>query len=125
MRFLGDSRISFAVGFIAALIVPFVLLVALIPKPGAVVPDEIAAQFGVTVQVVSETPCGLAGCFLRATPDTIYIEPGFDGEELRYLILHEIGHVIQHRLGIPLDECGADRFAQSMGSTFGAYCAPE
>lgn len=125
MKYLGDSRISFAVGFIAALIAPFILLVVLVPKPGMTVDNDIASQFGVTVQIVEDPPCGESGCFLRATPDVIYVKEGLGAEWFRYVVLHEIGHVIQYRLGLPMDECAADRFAQSMGSEHGGYCAPE
>lgn len=88
---------------------------------------KIAATFGVKIVWSPLSPCILdgpefTGCFDDHTPNTIYMKPGMDRANEYYVALHEIGHVLQHRLGKILNECDADRFAQSMGSTLGYYC---
>jgi hypothetical protein len=91
--------------------------------------DSIAAKFDVQIVWQNRVLCAgpddrVAGCFTPAAPDTIFVRTGQTPELERYIVLHELGHVIQYRLGLDRDECGADRFAQSMGSTYGNYCAP-
>lgn len=89
--------------------------------------DEIAATFGVKI-VWSVLPCKIAlpteteGCFLPDTPNVIYVDPASQGElRLHQTVLHELGHVVQQRLGIKRSECGADRFAMSLGSIGGNH----
>lgn len=95
--------------------------------------DAVAAQFDVTVNwfdrddpTVCANPEGLeyAGCFHYTQPDVINVMRGLTPEQEAHTVLHEIGHVLQNRLGLEPNECDADRFAQSMGSNFGAYCPP-
>src|SRR5690554_4482123 len=84
--------------------------------------EELAARFDATiVWTDSDRNCGV-GCFWADTPNVIYVSPGMDAESTRHVVLHEIGHVLHHRVGMPVDECAADLFAQSMGSTMGGYC---
>lgn len=76
--------------------------------------DELAAQFGVAiVWTDDDRNCGL-GCYRRGTPDVIYVEPGHDAVKTRHIVLHEIGHALHHRLGLPSSEDDADRFAEAM-----------
>lgn len=86
-------------------------------------PQEIAADFGLTVVwFTDESPCGavdeMIGCYDSDTPDVIYIAEGMDADKERSVILHEIGHALHDRLGLPIDECAADQFAASMGATY-------
>lgn len=89
---------------------------------------QIAEDFGVTIVWTPVTPCAITGgthvigCFVPTTPNTIYVQPNLPEGKTRYSVLHEIGHVMQWRLGRQLGECAADRFAQSLGSTGGNYC---
>lgn len=78
---------------------------------------KIAASFGVTIQWQDRVECegDALGCFETATPNTIYVKTGMDPSETRYVVLHEIGHVSQNRLGLDLNECNADEFARSLG----------
>lgn len=85
--------------------------------------DSIAEQFG--AKIIWENHCEpeeRGGCFLPHTPDVIYVSEGMPADLEEYVILHELGHLMQHRLGQPFNECAADRFAQSLGSGFGEYC---
>lgn len=76
--------------------------------------DELAAQFGVTiVWTDDDRNCGL-GCYRRTTPDVIYVEPGHPDAKMRHVVLHEVGHALHHRLGLPPSEDAADRFAEAM-----------
>lgn len=88
-------------------------------------PEDIASRFDVAVVWFEgdDSPCdaGSGGCFDPETPDVVYIMRGLDAEVERSLILHEIGHVLQFRLGLPLDECAADLFAESMGASWLGY----
>jgi Zn-dependent peptidase ImmA (M78 family) len=90
---------------------------------------QIAASFGVNIVWAKHSPCELQGdvflgCFTAATPNTIYVAPDMSDANEYYIVLHEIGHVLQHRLGNMQDECAADRFAQSMRSNLGMTCPP-
>lgn len=124
-NFRGQVQ-GFAIG--AAVVAGIMLgAPALFPGPASATDaTQIADQFGVTV-VWSTAPCSLMdptaqGCFLTNTPNTVYVSPGLSAMRTRYAVLHEIGHVMQHRLGESIDECGADQFAQSLGARFGHYC---
>lgn len=88
--------------------------------------DDIAAQFNVTVRYFdSGSPCGevtdASGCFRVVEPNVVYVQSGLDPDIERSVLLHEIAHVIQHRTGVPQDECGADEIAQNLGATWTAY----
>ena len=86
--------------------------------------DEMAATFGVEIVWTSVSPCqgirtDAIGCHIELTPSRIYVSPDLTASDTRYIVLHEIGHVVQSRLGIPLDECEADNFARSLGAVVG------
>lgn len=88
--------------------------------------DEIASAVGVSIDWDRErlAKCGgdeALGCFRPSAPGVVHLSPDL-GDYTRQVLLHEIGHVLQHRLGQPLDECGADLFAASMGSDEGYHC---
>lgn len=126
--------LAFMGGVVTVLALVVVGLVSLLlSRPSAApVPDDLAARFGVSiVWFDNQSPCGpsddFGGCFEPVTPDLIYVMKGLDPEVERSIILHEIGHVLQYRLGEPLDECAADLFARSMGATWAGYaeeCPP-
>lgn len=84
--------------------------------------EAIASQFHVAV-VWDATGCsGAPGCHWTQTPDVIYLEPGRDAAATRQTALHELGHVMQYRLGLPADQCGADRFAEALGGGEPTHC---
>jgi hypothetical protein len=87
-------------------------------------PESIAQKFGVEIVWDADLHlrCGGYACFSPATPDLIYVKPGLSDDETKRVVLHELGHVVEYRLGIPLDECNADRFAAALGATWGSYC---
>ena len=102
------------------------LIIALASSGRSTQYDEIARDFGVTiVWDTSLVPsCGDYGCHTVLTPNVIYVSPDLGDGTMR-IVLHELGHVMQWRLGIPKDECGADQFAASLGAGWGSYCRPE
>lgn len=113
-----------ALGFVVALGIALVAILVLGYAPPAVSEShEIAAKFDVEVVFTDALPCGdeMGGCFLPQTPDVVYVRNGLAQATRNSVILHEIGHVLQHRLRLPQDECAADAFAQSMGATVLAY----
>lgn len=124
---------SYLAGFVSALVLVgaavggVIVAPALASSPASSTDaTQIADQFGVTV-VWSTVPCSLMdptaeGCFLANTPSTVYVSAGLSALRTRYAVLHEVGHVMQHRLGESISECGADQFAQSLGARFGHYC---
>lgn len=119
---------GFAGGVVSVLAVVAAALAALVfsAPSNAAVADDLAGRFDVEVVWFGESsPCGEAsergGCWQRVTPDVIYVQSGFDADTTRSIILHEIGHVVQYRLGIPMDECQADLFAISLGATWTGY----
>lgn len=81
--------------------------------------NKIASKFGVSIIWTSDwRNCSArgemsqySGCWLSITPDVIYVSPGMPQNLEDFIILHETMHVLQHRLGSPIDECEADRFA--------------
>jgi len=80
--------------------------------------DDFTLNCGVTAE-------HLGGCFQPRYPDTIILSPRLQGESLRYVTLHELAHVHQHRAGLPLDECAADAQALAWGADPAhAYYAP-
>lgn len=133
-----DIGLGFGAGLAVAALVAVVLIqapereaaaayttVASAPSAAANVADmeALAERFDVSiVWTGDERNCGGGGCFSSATPGVIYVKPGLDAVSTRHLVLHELGHVLHYRVGLGLDECAADRFAQSMGSTGGTYC---
>jgi hypothetical protein len=85
-------------------------------------PEAMAAQFDIAI-VWSTAPCeGALGCHWTQTPDVIYVDPTLDAAQTKHVVLHELGHVMQYRLGLPNDQCGADRFAESLGGGAPTYC---
>jgi len=94
--------------------------------PTKVHPSELGAAFDVTVLYFEDSsPCGSgdqhAGCFRWLEPDVIYIKAGMDPEVERSVTLHEIGHVLQYRAGVPGTECEADEIARLLGATWFGY----
>jgi hypothetical protein len=61
----------------------------------------------------------LGACYLP--PARIVIQSGLDWDLTKYLVLHQLGHVEQYRIGVPLDECGGDLFAHMHSSTISNY----
>lgn len=118
--FLGGM--VFALGLVAAA----VMIVALTSLQRVQSAEEIASSFGVTIVWNTHLvpSCGSYGCHSVLTPNVIYVSPDL-GDDTRRIVLHELGHVMQWRLGIPADECGADRFAAALGEAWGDYCALE
>ena len=110
---------GFAVGAatVAAIMVGLPMLSASSPNPEL---DEFAASLGVDIVWTSLNPCKLhrsdnIGCFVVATPNTIYVEPSIKNPGMdTFAVLHELGHVMQNRRGLPLDEKGADRMAWAL-----------
>lgn len=85
--------------------------------------EATAERFGVNiVWDASFAGCGGVGCFVQSTPSVIYVSPHLDDDTERRIVLHELGHAVQWRLGLALDECAADRFAESLGGGAGTYC---
>lgn len=88
--------------------------------------NPIASQYGVSINWNKDdlafacSPIAL-GCFVEHTPTVIYVSPDL-GDYTEQVILHELGHVMQYRNGVPMDECGADQFAALMGSDEGYNC---
>lgn len=113
---------AFALGVAAAV----VLTIGLATSERGEDAEAIADSFGVTI--VWDThlvpSCGAFGCHTPLTPDVIYIAPDL-GTDTRRIVLHELAHVLQWRLGLPKDECDADRFAAALGEPWGSYCAPK
>lgn|GEM_PF-6534165 len=109
-----------AAGVVATLALVFIALlaIALQPKPTPSA-EEIATEFGLEIVWMDETfDCEgeeAWGCFRDTTPDIIYVATGLSDELERYVILHETGHAMHHRLGIESTECAADQFARSLG----------
>jgi hypothetical protein len=120
-----DRLTAFAAGAVAALAVcagALGLIAAnAAPTRPAAESNEIAAEFAVEVGWFDDTnnPCPTEtslGCYIsEEDPDVIYVREDL-GPLTDSVILHEIGHVMQGRLGLPFDECGADDFARSMGA---------
>jgi len=126
MRAPSTSLLAFLVGLVAgALVMVLAGIGVLVVLRGGSVPDddELAGRFGVEVVRVDEVTCeggDAIGCFDPLTPDRVTIANGL-GELERSVLLHELAHVLQHRAGMPLDECGADRIALELGATWTGY----
>ena len=108
---------------VAAIMVGLPLMSAPSPTPSL---DEFAASIGVEIAWAPVTPCTFAkpqslGCYLPATPDVIYVVPS-SSKNNKQVVLHELAHVMQHRLGLWLNECDADRLANTLGAHSGEYC---
>ena len=95
-----------------------VLVLALVnPLAAGQDPEAIAGKMDMSI-VWDASSCrddSAVGCFWPTTPDLIFIAPGMDAEMTRQVVLHELGHTMQFRLGLDQSECGADTFAQSLG----------
>lgn len=119
---------AYVAGIVTVLAIAFGLLLTLVlsaPQP-ATEANELADRFGVEIVWFDEvSPCGSVhehgGCWQRVSPDLIYVQSGIDEAIMQAVVLHEIGHVLRHRLGLPQDECAADAFALSMGATWTGY----
>jgi len=112
---------GFAVGaaFVAAAMVGLPMLGAGSPTPEL---DEFAESLGVEIIWTDTHPCLLKaptseGCHTAPMPNTIFIDPDARADDLRFLVLHEIGHVLQDRLDMERDECHAYRIADAIGGT--------
>lgn len=121
---------AFAAGACSVLLVVAVVLGVAVAARGsekteesplytAVAPHEIADEFGVDVTYFGTSPCGdtdhILGCWDPATPELIYVSATIDDPDLEmWVVLHEIGHVMHHRLGTDGTECAADMFARSV-----------
>ena len=92
--------------------------------PSKTDPTRVAESFGVTVKVVDHLECSAAdaiGCYSPVDPNTVYILAGLEPDVERYAVLHELGHVLQERAGVPRDECGAEAIARALGATYSSY----
>lgn len=79
-----------------------------------------------TKMVLTDDPernCGgyRGGCFQSDTPDTIYVSPSVKLYYLDYVIIHELGHLIDYANGTMSDdsavtECAADQYAKDAGA---------
>ena len=103
------------------LVVAFIVHLAGQPltTPGST--DELLDRFDAQLERVEDLHCGsidAAGCFVA--PDLIQVDTGV-GELEHDVVLHELGHLIQYRLGLPADECQADAFAILFGATHVGY----
>lgn len=65
---------------------------------------------------VNCAPEGWGGCFRPEFPDSIFVSSGLSDTAQRYIVLHELAHLHQHRSGLPLDECAADAQALAWGA---------
>lgn len=85
--------------------------------------EELAAEFGVSIVWTDSThpESPGPGSFDPETPNLIYVSSEMDEGATHHTVLHEAGHAMQHRMGVPYDECGAEDFARVMGSTYYSY----
>jgi len=109
---------GFAIGAatIAAIMVGLPMLSAPTPAPEL---DEFADSLGIQIVWTKHHPCeiyGNIGCFTQTTPNVVYVEPDLGEDVTRYVLLHEVAHVLQFRLGEPLKECKADHIAALLGA---------
>jgi len=75
--------------------------------------DAIAKQIGLTITWKVPPTCDNSyGCFTPLTPDVIYVSPNLRQSETYRIVLHEMGHVMQYRMGMAQNECKADQFAE-------------
>lgn len=119
---------------VLALIATTLLTAAVIPDPAPRASagntyDNIAAEYGVTIDwfTQAEAVCdeGASGCIDYDSLDSINVMSGQTNYWTLYVVLHEIGHVIQYREGgaEALNECDADAWALEHGAlTAGYYC---
>lgn len=119
---------AYLAGVVTVLPICLLLAVLMLARVDGAMPttngSDLGSAFGVTVVWFDpdESPCadGNAGCFKSQTPNVVYVQRDL-GEFERSVVLHEIGHAIQHRLGLGSDECAADQFAASLGATWFGY----
>lgn len=117
-----DSVRGFVIGVavIAAAVSGGQMATAALPNEQITDPDQIAATFGVDVVwditfcTRGEHPEKVMGCASASTPNTIYLNPDVSPERKHRTVLHELGHIVQYRLGLDRDECNADIFADSL-----------
>lgn len=89
--------------------------------------DQIAAAFNVKVVwdisncTKGEHPKVVLGCTFASDPSTIYINPVGTPERKHRTVLHELGHVVQARLGLEHSECNADKFADALQAPVPGY----
>jgi hypothetical protein len=117
-----------------ALTAATLLTAAVMPEPEARAVagntyETLAAEYDVTIDWFdrSEDVCGndSSGCIDFDSLDSISVMSGQTNYWTLYVVLHEIGHVIQYREGgaEALNECDADAWALSHGAmTAGYYC---
>lgn len=103
--------------------VALVLGYMIVTAPPVATANDVAGQMGVSI-VWDSSGCSQpsTACFSRFTPDVIYVDQSVAGTWYeRDVILHELGHVLQYRFGLPLDECHADQIARDLGATWTGY----
>ena len=119
---------AYGVAAVAAALCVTAGALALPPSTSAAQPHPIAAAHGAEIMwTTDDSVCASGergGCYLPETPDVIWVSEGLPADLEEYVILHELGHLIQARNGEAFNECAADRYAQTHGAQFGEYCAP-
>lgn len=121
VAFLGGAVIGLAV---SAGAVGTVLAASAAPPVKQTDSVAIARQFNVKIDFFKDMTCGGVeawGCTRPGSTDTIYVKAGLSAEETRGVELHEIGHIMQNRLGLENNECQADAFARSLGAKWFGY----
>jgi hypothetical protein len=117
---------------VLALTTAALLTAAVTPEPEARATagntyETLAAEYNVTIDWFDRTDdaCGndSSGCIDFDSLDSISVMSGQINEWTRYVVIHEIGHVIQVREGGPdaLNECDADAFAFAHGGELSDY----
>jgi len=114
---------GFAVGAaaVAAIMVGLPFINGTSPTPEL---DAFAETLDIDIAWTAVNPCTpmdvrVKACFAEWTPNTIYVNPNRSPELVKYSVLHETAHVLQHRLGEDLDDCRADQIAQLLGAEEG------
>ena len=118
---------AYGVAAVAAALCVTAGALALPPSTADAVTHPLTAPHDTKIMWTETSVCAdgkQGGCYLPETPNVIWVSDGMPDDLEEYVILHELGHLIQHRNGEPFDECAADRYAQTHGAQFGEYCAP-